>query len=119
VSKIKQSRPPETLPPFSSSSLQSKDTTADEGDTAVVFSSQKSQFADYTAWKGIGTKTGIEVTISKYEEAIAEQSQRIIESDKNLKPFLEKIEDLNNQLPQLQDIRADHTLKPQGKDWEV
>jgi hypothetical protein len=59
------------------------------------------------------------MTISKYEEAIAEQSQRIIESDKTLKPFLEKIEDLNNQLPQLQDIRADHKLKPQGKDWET
>src|ERR671930_332014 len=51
-SKIKQSRL-ETLPPSSSSS-QSKE------DTAVVFSSQKSQFADYTTWKGIETKTGIE-----------------------------------------------------------
>jgi hypothetical protein len=35
-----------------------KDYTAD--DTAVVFSSQKSQFADYTTWKGIENKTGIE-----------------------------------------------------------
>lgn len=35
-----------------------KETTAE--DTAVVFSSQKSQFADYTTWKGIENKTGIE-----------------------------------------------------------
>jgi hypothetical protein len=41
-SEIKESRL-ETLPPSSS----------------VVFSSQKSQFADYTTWKGIETKTGI------------------------------------------------------------
>ena len=42
-SKIKESRL-ETSPPSSS----------------VVFSSQKSQFADFTTWKGIETKTDIE-----------------------------------------------------------
>jgi hypothetical protein len=36
------------------------------------------------------------MTISKYEEAIAKQSRHIIESA--LKPFLDKIKDLNNQL---------------------
>ena len=50
-SKSKQSRPP-TLPP---SSADSQEDTA-----AVVFSSQRSQFADYTTWKGIENKTGIE-----------------------------------------------------------
>jgi hypothetical protein len=38
------------------------------------------------------------MTIAKYEEAIVDQSQRIIESDEILKPFLEAIEDLDNQL---------------------
>jgi hypothetical protein len=33
------------------------------------------------------------VTISKYEEAIAEQSQRTIESNETLRPYLYKIED--------------------------
>ena len=47
----KQSRPP-TLPPSSADS--------EEDTTAVVFSSQRSQFADYTTWKGIENKTGIE-----------------------------------------------------------
>jgi hypothetical protein len=50
-SKSKQSRPP-TLPPSSADSQ--------EDTTAVVFSSQRSQFADYTTWKGIENKTGIE-----------------------------------------------------------
>ena len=50
-SKSKQSRPP-TLPP--SSADRQEDTTS------VVFSSQRSQFADYTTWKGIENKTGIE-----------------------------------------------------------
>jgi hypothetical protein len=36
------------------------------------------------------------MTISKYEEVIAKQSRHIIESA--LKPFLDKIKDLNNQL---------------------
>ena len=48
-------------------------------------------------------KTGkgdIIMTIAKYEEAITEQSRRIIESDEILKPFLEAIEDLDNQLQQ-------------------
>src|SRR5919199_274819 len=60
-SEIKESPSPslETLPPSSSSSsLQSKDNAQDTA--VVVFSSQKSQFADYTTWKGIETKTGIE-----------------------------------------------------------
>jgi hypothetical protein len=38
------------------------------------------------------------MTISKYEEAIAEQSQRTIESHETLRPVLYKIEDLNNDL---------------------
>jgi hypothetical protein len=46
-SKSKQPRPP-TLPPSSSDSQ--------EDITAVVFSSQRSQFADYTTWKGIENK---------------------------------------------------------------
>ena len=50
-SKSKQPRPP-TLPPSSADSQ--------EDTTAVVFSSQRSQFADYTTWKGIENKTGIE-----------------------------------------------------------
>ena len=58
-SKIKESSSLETLPPSSfSSSLQSKDNAQDTA--VVIFSSQKSQFADYTTWKGIETKTGIE-----------------------------------------------------------
>src|SRR5213595_2747357 len=47
----KQSRPP-SLPPSSADS--------EENTSAVVFSSQRSQFADYTTWKGIENKTGIE-----------------------------------------------------------
>ena len=44
-----------------------------------------------------GTKRSDDImTIRKYEEAIAEQSQNIIESA--LKPFLDRIKDLNNQL---------------------
>jgi hypothetical protein len=35
------------------------------------------------------------MTISNYQEAIAEQSRHIIESNKILKPFLDKIEDLD------------------------
>jgi hypothetical protein len=38
------------------------------------------------------------MTISKYEEAIAEHCRHIIESDETLGPFLDKIEDLNNHL---------------------
>ena len=38
------------------------------------------------------------MTISKYEAEIAQQSQHIVESNKTLKPFIDKIEDLNNQL---------------------
>ena len=47
------------------------------------------------------------MTISKYEEAITEQSQRIIESDEILKPFLEKIEDLDNELQSCEDSNDD------------
>lgn len=61
-SKTKQSRLENLLPPSSSSSYLAantkKETIAE--DTAIVFSSQKSQFADYTTWKGIENKTGIE-----------------------------------------------------------
>jgi hypothetical protein len=52
-SKTKQSRLETLLPPSSSAN-------ANRDDTAVVFSSQKSQFADYTTWKGIENKTGIQ-----------------------------------------------------------
>jgi hemerythrin-like domain-containing protein len=45
------------------------------------------------------------MTIRKYEEAIAEHSQHIIESDETLKPFLDKIEDLDNQLALQQEQR--------------
>jgi hypothetical protein len=38
------------------------------------------------------------MTIGKYEEAIIEQSQHIIESDAIIKPFLDEIEDLDDQL---------------------
>jgi hypothetical protein len=52
-SKTKQSRLENLLPPAV--------TNIDRNDTpAVVFSSQNSQFADYTTWKGIENKTGIE-----------------------------------------------------------
>ncbi len=52
-SKTKQSRLENLLPPTL--------TNIDRNDTpAVVFSSQKSQFAEYTTWKGIENKTGIE-----------------------------------------------------------
>jgi hypothetical protein len=57
-SKTKQSRL-EALPTSPSSSSQSKDTAEEDRIAAVVFSSQESQFADYTTWKGIETKTGI------------------------------------------------------------
>ena len=50
-SKSKQFRPP-TLPPSLADSQ--------EDTVAAVFSSQRSQFADYTTWKGIENKTGIE-----------------------------------------------------------
>jgi len=45
----------------------------------------------------IGQDDGI-MTIAKYEEAIVDQSRRIIESDETLRPFLEEIEDLDNEL---------------------
>ena len=45
----------ENLPPPSSLASANRDDT-----TAVVFSGQKSQFAEYTTWKGIENKTGIE-----------------------------------------------------------
>jgi hypothetical protein len=61
-SKTKQSRLENLLPPSSSSSYVAANTkkkTIAEN-TAIVFSSQNSQFADYTTWKGIENKTGIE-----------------------------------------------------------
>jgi hypothetical protein len=42
------------------------------------------------------------MTISKYEEVIAKQSRHIIESNKILEPFLDKIEDLDNYLQEQQ-----------------
>ncbi len=50
-SKTKQSRLKNLLPPSSLASANADET---------VFSSQKSQFAEYTTWKGIENKTGIE-----------------------------------------------------------
>ena len=38
------------------------------------------------------------MTISKYEQTLADQSRHIIESDKTMKPILDKIEDLDNDL---------------------
>ncbi len=35
------------------------------------------------------------MTISKYEQTLADQSRHIIESDKTMKPILDKIEDLD------------------------
>jgi hypothetical protein len=52
-SKTKQSRLENSLPPSSLANTNRDDRT-------VVFSSQKSQFAEYTTWKGIENKTGIE-----------------------------------------------------------
>src|SRR5919197_6217395 len=79
-SKIKQSRL-ETLPPSSSSS-QSKE------DTPVVFSSQKSQFADYTTWKGIENKTGIEK-----EDAVSFLVKELLD---NALDYMETIQYHNN-----------------------
>ena len=53
-SKTKQSRLDTSLPPSSLANANADDTTP------VVFSSQKSKFAEYTTWKGIENKTGIE-----------------------------------------------------------
>jgi hypothetical protein len=50
-SEIKQSRLETSLPPSS---------LANANPDYIVFSSQKSQFAEYTTWKGIENKTGIE-----------------------------------------------------------
>jgi hypothetical protein len=38
------------------------------------------------------------MTISKYEQTLTDQSQHIIESDEIMKPILDKIEDLDNDL---------------------
>ena len=38
------------------------------------------------------------MTISKYEQTLADQSRHIIESDEIMKPILDKIEDLDNDL---------------------
>ena len=53
-SKTKQSRLENLLPPSSLASANRDDTPTE------VFSSQKSHFAEYTTWKGIENKTGIE-----------------------------------------------------------
>jgi hypothetical protein len=39
------------------------------------------------------------MTISKYEQTLTDQSLHIIESAKIMKPILDKIEDLDNELP--------------------
>ena len=38
------------------------------------------------------------MTISKYEQTLADHSRDIIESDEIMKPILDKIEDLDNEL---------------------
>ena len=38
------------------------------------------------------------MTISKYEQTLTDQSRHIIESDEIMKPILDKIEDLDNDL---------------------
>jgi hypothetical protein len=38
------------------------------------------------------------MTISKYEQTLADHSRHIIESDEIMKPILDKIEDLDNEL---------------------
>ena len=44
-------------------------------------------------------KRGNIMTISKYEQTLTDQSRHIIESDEIMKPILDKIEDLDNDLP--------------------
>ena len=39
------------------------------------------------------------MTISKYEQTLADQSRHNIESDEIMKQILDKIEDLDNELP--------------------
>src|ERR687887_40016 len=63
--------------------VQEKDDT-----TAVVFSSQKSQFADYTTWKGIETKTGIQ-----QEDAISFLVKELLD---NALDYLETTTSQNN-----------------------
>jgi translation initiation factor 2 beta subunit (eIF-2beta)/eIF-5 len=53
-SKTKQSRLENLLSPSSLANANKNDSTTE------VFSSQKSHFAEYTTWKGIEYKTGIE-----------------------------------------------------------
>jgi hypothetical protein len=54
-SKTKQSRLKSLAPPFSLARAEK-----DNRSVKVIFSSQKSKFADYTIWKGIQNRTGIE-----------------------------------------------------------
>jgi hypothetical protein len=56
-SKSKQSRLPSLPTPSSADREEEKE---QKDDTALVFSSESSQFADYTTWKGIENRTGIE-----------------------------------------------------------
>jgi hypothetical protein len=82
----------------------SKDTTADEVDATVVFSSQKSQFADYTTWKGIETKTGIEP-----EDAVRFLVKELLD---NALDYLESSRQQNNeQQPQIHVIVEKHKEK--------
>jgi hypothetical protein len=53
-SETKQSRLETSLPPSSLPNANRDDATT------IVFSSQKSQLAEYTTWNGIENKTGIE-----------------------------------------------------------
>jgi hypothetical protein len=64
-----KARPPERRPRRATTMTAQDNCSIDDNkvldsdhpeDTSVVFSSQKSQFADYTTWKGIESKTGIE-----------------------------------------------------------
>jgi hypothetical protein len=71
-----------------------RDNLSDIG-PGLLFDRTDKVLQDQQSKKGKGD---VIMTITKYEEVIAEQEQGIIESDKILKPFLEKIEDLNNQL---------------------
>ena len=83
-SKTKQSRLENLLPPTL--------TNIDRNDApAVVFSSQKSQFADYTTWKGIENKTGIQK-----EDAVCFLAKELLD---NALDYLETTQYHNNAAP--------------------
>jgi hypothetical protein len=101
-SKTKQSRL-ETLPPPSSSANTNRDDTG-----TVVFSSQNSQFADYTTWKGIENKTGIEK-----EDAVSFLVKELLD---NALDYLETTQYHNNTAtPTLQPEIHIFNEKSQGK----